>query len=112
LRLDEIDFPGARPMLNIFLPLDRQADVIVMLGPYQQLQAVSAGKPLNHPLAMLPGSAGKIAAQAEIKRAVSPIGHQVYPSALHWPIVHSWQMLRKRQEDGRVKPGHDGGWDR
>src|SRR5258708_627523 len=83
IRKDQPNLPGARPMLQISLPLDRGADIVMALGVDETLQAIPLGKALGDTLAMLPRAPRKIAGDADIKNPIWPVGDDVDPSTLH-----------------------------
>src|SRR5258708_33869897 len=80
---DETDLPGTWPVLQIFLALDRGADVVVTLGEDEALQAVALGEAVGRALAVLPGAAREVAGDADIDRAVGAVRHNVDPSTPH-----------------------------
>jgi hypothetical protein len=90
---------------DILLSLDRETDLLVTLRPYQELQAVPTRGAVDNTLMVLPRPTREIAADTEIQGAVSPVCHQVYPSAVH--LVYARDMTRKLPTDGRVKLGLD-----
>lgn len=94
-------------MLQVLLALDRQADIIVMLGPNKTSQPISAGEPLSQSLPMLPGTPSEIAGDADVNRPIWPIRNDVNPSARHAAILGTHMRDRNGCLDGRVKPGHD-----
>src|SRR5665213_168050 len=100
-REDQRHLPGARPMLEIVLALDRGADVGMTLGVDETLQPVTLGETLCDAFAMFPGALGEIAGDPDVKRAVGSVSHDVDPSFRHGT------RLPHGVVDGRVKPGHD-----
>jgi hypothetical protein len=58
--------------VQISLPLDRDADVVMTFGVDQELKPIPFGKALGHALPMLPGTACKIAGDAGIENSVGP----------------------------------------
>src|SRR5260370_4618894 len=54
VREDQANLPGARPMLQISLPFDRGAEIIVAPGVAETLQTIPLWKAPRHPPAILP----------------------------------------------------------
>jgi hypothetical protein len=80
--VDEADLPGAGPVLHGCLALDRVADVGEVLVPDEALEAVLPGEALDQTLAVLPRAVGQVVRHAAVERAVTPVGHEVDPSAV------------------------------
>jgi hypothetical protein len=79
----ELDFPGARPMLNVPFALLRRKDIIMTLGINKTMQCVLSREAVGEAGSMLSGTAGKVRGGADIEGAVRPVRHDVNPSALH-----------------------------
>jgi hypothetical protein len=84
---NELDLPGARPVLYQLFALNRQANVIVALDIDQPLQPVPLGEAFEHSLAMLPNPACEIARYPDIEGTVLSVGHDVDPAASHVGFV-------------------------
>ena len=74
-------------MFDVFFALDRRPNIFMALGKDQSFQAISLGETIGHALPMFPNAARKIAGDADVQRAIRPIGDDVNPSALHREIV-------------------------
>src|SRR6516225_2144803 len=108
-RQDELDFPGARPVLQVVLALDSAADAIVALGPDKTLQAVLFREAIGHALAVLPYTAREIAGYPDVKSPVRSVRHDVDLSTLHRSIF-SLCPNESNRVDHRVEPAHDDFW--
>jgi hypothetical protein len=104
---DEIDFPSARPMLQVLLTLDRSSNVLMVLGPDETPQPVFFGEAIHDTLVMFPGAPSEIAGNADVKGPIRPIRYYVDPSTLHHASIGVSGRACNRWPDGRVKPGHD-----
>ena len=80
LRDDEIDLPGARPVLHGPLALDGRGNALVALRVDESGQTVPLGEPLNQALAVFPRSTHDVIGDTEIERAVGSVGHDVDPA--------------------------------
>src|SRR6185369_12643751 len=80
---DESDLPCARPVFQVFLALDREADVVEVFDMNETLQAVFAREALREIRMVLNHALREIAGDADIQRAVWAIGEDVDPAAGH-----------------------------
>ena len=56
LRVDEPNFPSSRPMLDGFLALNCEQDIVVVLAINENFESVALGKAFDQPLAVFEGS--------------------------------------------------------
>jgi hypothetical protein len=97
--VDQPHFPRPQPVLNRFLSLNCQSDVVVVLAVNEHLESVSLCKTFYEAHAVFERAAGQITGDAGAENAVAPIGHEIEPAASHSSI--------QEDVDGRDKPGHD-----
>ena len=107
LRQDEIDFPSARPMLQILLMLDRCSNVLVVLGPDETPKPVFFGEAIHYTLPMFPSTPSEVASNADVKGPIRAVRYYIDPSTLHNASIGVSGSACNRWLDGRVKPGHD-----
>ncbi len=81
--VNQPDLPGAGPMLDIALALNRRADILVEFLPDEAFQPVPAREPFDEALAMLVGAPSKVCGDAHVERSVRAIRHDVDPAAAH-----------------------------
>ena len=63
---DQLNFPGASPVLHISLPLPRREHVVVMFGIYEPRQSILLREALDEARAMLPRAPGEVVCDANI----------------------------------------------
>src|ERR1051326_2274926 len=80
LRLNEVDFPGSRQVLDVLFSLDRGEDRVVRLGIHQMLEPIPLGKSLDDTFSMFPGALCKIASHPDIERSVTLIRDDINPA--------------------------------
>jgi hypothetical protein len=81
--MDQIELPLARPMLDIFLALDRGWRGIVLLVVHEQFDAVLLAKAFDKSLAVLVHTTQKVIGHANINCAVAFAGEDINPKYLH-----------------------------
>ena len=80
---DQAGLPGAGIMLDVFLALDRGANVLEEFYVHEEFQSVALGEALGQALAMFPGAAGNVGGDAGVEDSVRAVGHDVDPAAGH-----------------------------
>jgi hypothetical protein len=68
-------------MLDVHLALFRGENIVVLLGIHEALQAAPLCETIRHALPILLHLPGKIHCSADVQRAVTPVRHDVDPSA-------------------------------
>src|ERR1700760_3571413 len=81
--LNQTNLPRLAPALGRFPPLDRQSDFFMALEVNQPRQPVSLSKTSNHPFSMYIPPPPRIRRNANVKRAVRPVRHEVDITACH-----------------------------
>src|SRR5215469_3551915 len=82
-------------MFHVSFALFGHEDVIVAFGINKAVQAVLLCEAVSHAGSVFPGAPGKIRGCADIERAVGPVGHDVYPSALTHPRMNGKSRRRR-----------------
>ncbi len=104
-RLDEVDFPGSVPVLQLLLASDRGAHIAVHLEPDQPLDEMSSGEAESDLFAMLPQAGFKVGGHADVERAARLAGKDVDAGgalATHRAGSAARWTLKQVQGDGVV----------
>ncbi len=80
------------------------------LYPHQSFETVSRREAQNDTIAMLPCAARHVARHLDVQNAVATVRHHVIPCFAHRATFSNDKGVRNVGGDGRVKPGHDEGW--
>jgi hypothetical protein len=104
--LDQADFPGPWPVLDIFLALDSRQHVFMPLVVGEAGQTVPSGETRTLARAVLVCAAHDVVGDAHVRRAVAPIRHDIHPAA-----IHAVSLLRVafRSRGWRAFAPHDDG---
>jgi hypothetical protein len=79
--------PGARPMLDVGLALDRVGDSLVEFHVDESLQGVSLSEAGYAAFAMFMSAPSDVGRYASVKNAVGAVRHDVNPAAGHLRII-------------------------
>ena len=80
---DQPRLPGARPVLNILFALDCGHDVLVPFDLDQSRQFIAAGELAADARSVFVCAACDVVGDADVQRAIRPVGHDVNPATLH-----------------------------
>ena len=75
--LDQRQFPGARPVLDVLLALQGVPDVVEFLVVDQSVDTISLCETIGRALPVLPSSAREIVRHADVQGAVPSTGQDV-----------------------------------
>ena len=100
---DFADLPGAGPVLDIVLSLDRGLNVVKLFKIDEAFQSVAFCETIDKAGAMFEDSAHKIICDANVKNSVGLVSQYVDITAIRHTII-------MKGVDGRDKPGHDGAY--
>jgi hypothetical protein len=87
-RADQIDFPFARPMLDVFLALDRTNGRGVLLVIDEHFHAMLFGEAVGQAFAMLIEATNKIIRHSHVERAAWAALQNIDPIASHSAVQH------------------------
>ena len=111
--VNETNLPGVRPVFDSLFPLDRSSNVIVVLVIHKHLQAVPFREPVNETFSVLVSTARQIAGNPDVKRAIAPVRHEIYP-ACHGSLLHlsadnrnSGSLDDRDNPPDLIRGGHD-----
>ncbi len=102
LALEQVDLPLPMPSLELFLTGNRARHVAEHLEMNEAVDVVTPGEAGNDAVAMLPEPARQVRRDADVERAIMPIGKDVDARvSLEWHTVERaprW-MLKQVQHD-------------
>ena len=92
---NQANLSGSGPVFDVRLPLNRGPNVMVMLEPNQTVEFIPSRKETSRAAAVLMSAAADVGCNADIRRAVRPVRHDVDPSAFHRAIVTDGGLTKR-----------------
>jgi hypothetical protein len=83
---DQLELPGSTPPFEALFMHDTRFDCLAPLCPNEHSQPMVSAKARSMPLPVLEYSGRQVGGDADIHLAAIPVGHDVYPATMMFPV--------------------------